>query len=239
MKDLSTVSPAQEKYGRKLTVPDNHVEMELHNKLPEKELMRMCQLIETTLPDSPRAVVQFTSAYGGEGARRIAFETAIFAALSLRKRVLYIDTKKGREGLTSKLASAVQKPLTIALTSAESLQESLVQINHSSMYYSTLFSTEVETLTSSHLKGLNILFEELRKVFDLIILGTEAVFNNEVATALARFSDGNILVVEAERTRHPVVQQVKDLLEANGGMVIGAVLNKQRLYIPKFIYRAL
>ena len=49
--------------------------------------------------------------------------------------------------------------------------------------------------------------------------------------------DTNLLVVEAERTRSAVAQNLRDRVLDVGGAVAGVVLNKQRHYIPGFIYR--
>jgi Mrp family chromosome partitioning ATPase len=51
--------------------------------------------------------------------------------------------------------------------------------------------------------------------------------------------DGVVLVVEADKTRWPVAQSVKERIIQHGGNVLGMVLNKRRYYIPGFIYNRL
>ena len=46
-------------------------------------------------------------------------------------------------------------------------------------------------------------------------------------------------MVEAERTRRQVVENVKNKIARNGGNIIGVVFNKRKYYIPEFIYRRL
>jgi Mrp family chromosome partitioning ATPase len=46
-------------------------------------------------------------------------------------------------------------------------------------------------------------------------------------------------VLEAEKTRWPVAENTKQMIEKNGGKVLGVVLNKRQFYIPDFIYRRL
>jgi hypothetical protein len=46
-------------------------------------------------------------------------------------------------------------------------------------------------------------------------------------------------VVEAERTRAPIVEQARRAVEANGGRLLGVVMNKRRYHIPRAIYRRL
>jgi len=60
-----------------------------------------------------------------------------------------------------------------------------------------------------------------------------------LALALAKLADGSVMIVEAERTRAPVAAECKRLIEASGGRLLGAVMNRRRLYIPDMLYRLL
>ena len=51
--------------------------------------------------------------------------------------------------------------------------------------------------------------------------------------------DGVVIVVEADKTRWPVVQSVREKIVQHGGRLLGMVLNKRRYYIPEFIYKRL
>ncbi len=57
--------------------------------------------------------------------------------------------------------------------------------------------------------------------------------------ALAPRTDGIVLVIQAEKTRWEVAQDVRSRLEQCGGKVLGVVLNKRRYHIPQFIYQHL
>jgi protein-tyrosine kinase len=45
-----------------------------------------------------------------------------------------------------------------------------------------------------------------------------------------------VLVVEAEKTKWPVIQDVKEKLISHGGNILGIVFNKRRYYIPRWLY---
>jgi len=51
--------------------------------------------------------------------------------------------------------------------------------------------------------------------------------------------DGVVVVVEAEKTRWQVVENLKQKIENRGGNILGIVFNKRRFYIPDSIYRKL
>jgi Mrp family chromosome partitioning ATPase len=83
------------------------------------------------------------------------------------------------------------------------------------------------------------LLQHLRHHYDFVIIDAAAATASSNGFALARHVDGVILVVEAEYTRWPVVQNFKDRLIASGGNILGVVLNKRRYYIPSFLYKHL
>ena len=57
------------------------------------------------------------------------------------------------------------------------------------------------------------------------------------ASALGALADGVVLVVQAGRTKRPVLTRAADLLRKAGARVLGSVLNRRVLEIPEFIYR--
>jgi Mrp family chromosome partitioning ATPase len=50
-------------------------------------------------------------------------------------------------------------------------------------------------------------------------------------------AEGVVVVVQAGRTKRPVLARSIELLRKAGGRVLGTVLNRRRLEIPGFIYR--
>jgi protein-tyrosine kinase len=57
--------------------------------------------------------------------------------------------------------------------------------------------------------------------------------------AIARRVDGVVLVLEAEKTRGPVAENLKERIQKNGGNLLGIIFNKRRHYIPEFLYKRL
>lgn len=83
------------------------------------------------------------------------------------------------------------------------------------------------------------LLQHLRHHYDFVIIDAAAATASSNGFALARHVDGVILVVEAEYTRWPVVQNFKDRLVSSDANILGVVLNKRRYYIPSFLYKRL
>jgi Mrp family chromosome partitioning ATPase len=51
--------------------------------------------------------------------------------------------------------------------------------------------------------------------------------------------DGVVLVLEADKTRKPVAENLKNQIVQNGGNLLGMVFNNRRYHIPEAVYRRL
>ena len=73
--------------------------------------------------------------------------------------------------------------------------------------------------------------------YDWIVMDGPPVLFASDAAALGAIADGVVIVVEAGRTKKPVLSRAVDLLRKAGARILGSVLNRRRLEIPEFIYR--
>ena len=53
---------------------------------------------------------------------------------------------------------------------------------------------------------------------------------------MAQLCDGSVIVIRAGYTRRQLPQRTVELLDEAGVKVLGAVLNRRRFYIPRFVY---
>jgi Mrp family chromosome partitioning ATPase len=225
--------------GALTTQTFHSVTIDLSCGLPSAELARLYRMIETSLPNISNRIVQFASAYSEEGASEIAFETAVIAARLIGKRILYIDTAAKQIGTPRKLPDNVRLPLDTLLLVGRPPHEGIAQAAGTELYFAILHEREKDELSSVSISVLEQALVHLRPFFDLIILDSQAILKDAFGNALSKLTDGTILVVEAERTRAPVAEETKRLIEGSGGRIIGAILNRRRYYIPKFLYRLL
>jgi Mrp family chromosome partitioning ATPase len=72
--------------------------------------------------------------------------------------------------------------------------------------------------------------------YDLIIIDGPSSFNEPDIALSASVFDGVVLVIECERTRWEVVKNYQDSLRDSKVLLLGAILNKRRYYIPKGFY---
>lgn len=75
--------------------------------------------------------------------------------------------------------------------------------------------------------------------FDNIVVDCGAISRaNDIAT-VARWCNGVVLVVEADRTRLDEIDHARMRIERVGGHLLGCVLNKRKYPIPGWLYRFL
>lgn len=80
---------------------------------------------------------------------------------------------------------------------------------------------------------------ELRANFDFVIIDAPPLTRYADGIALARLSDGIVVVLEAESTRREAALRAVEKLRSSNVPIIGAVLNKRMFPIPEKIYNKL
>ena len=83
------------------------------------------------------------------------------------------------------------------------------------------------------------LWYALRERYDEVVIDLPAPSHSRVGLAIAPYCDGVAVVVEAEKARAPVVENLIGHLRQVRARVLGAVLNKRRFHLPARIYRLL
>jgi len=204
----------------------------------ENEMISLYQNIETLLPDLERKVILFLSAKEGEGTSTIVREFARVAAKKLGKLVFLLDS-----GL-----NAPKKCLFLHIT-PECGWEELAREGAGVVEDARCGEMDLEMCPTDLLSGdgpinfytPNILdfWQSLRQKYDLVLIDSASASSSPDGIEIARRVDGVVLVVEAEKTRWQVVENLKEKIENSGGNILGVVFNKRRYYIPDSIYRRL
>ncbi|HUX06228.1 MAG TPA: CpsD/CapB family tyrosine-protein kinase [Acidobacteriota bacterium] len=88
-------------------------------------------------------------------------------------------------------------------------------------------------------ENLGKFLKELKGFYKTVIIDCAPIFPFSDAVSLAPIIDGTILVIDAQTTRWEVAAKARDHLMFADANVLGVVLNKRKLVIPKAIYRRL
>ena len=79
----------------------------------------------------------------------------------------------------------------------------------------------------------------LRSEFDYSIIDCPSISASGDLLSIARYVDGVLLVVEANRTRREDPAVAEQRIAAAGGVLLGVILNKHKLEVPAWIDRLL
>lgn len=169
-------------------------------------------------------VITITSSSPDEGKTITAFNLANSFA-QMGKKVCLIDCDLRKSSLKSYLlirdkCSGVSEYLT------RQSKDYIKETNIKNLY--VILSGKKPPNPSELLSGQRFddLLDELRDIFDYIIIDTPPVTVAMDAAIIGRKSDGVVLVVRNEFTKRNVLKRAKIELERNGSRIVGVVLNR-------------
>ena len=81
--------------------------------------------------------------------------------------------------------------------------------------------------------------EELRGVYRYVILHSGPLWLNANAMLLTKWTDGVVLVLEANSTRRDTARRIKEGLAVANAKMLGVVLNNRTYPIPESLYSRL
>ncbi len=197
-----------------------------------REMSSLRVTLEAMLGDATSRTVMFVSPQGGEGTSSAALQFASVAARDPQARVLIVDAHARRPvyhaDATSGAAVADPRVAGPGYRPGGTLANNFFVV-----------PTPEEVIQAGVFRPV-----ELRSVldatsagFDWVVLDGPPVLESPDSAALAAQADVTLLVVQAGRTKRPVMARSGDLLRKSGARLVGSVLNRRVLEIPEFIYR--
>jgi Mrp family chromosome partitioning ATPase len=208
--------------GRAVSVPFTPL-----SDMPEDVVREMTSLrmsLEATLAEQTPRVVMLTSAQRGEGTTTVTRQFASALSRDERLRVLVIDMNARRPGW-GESRNGANRAVTAGQTPGDG-------------------RLHVLCVDSEHARAGLIAPAAAREIvqaqrarFDWILLDGPPVLESPDAASLAAIADGAVVVVQAGRTKRPVLNRAVDLLRKAGARLMGSILNRRLMEIPDFIYR--
>lgn len=176
-------------------------------------------------------VIQWIAADTGEGVTSLALDMAILRARRSRAKVLLVDVEPvepgGLAGRIQRLGGRVEMV---------SKADHTFRINDSNLYVTGPMCGPGRSLPEERWASF---FATARREYALTVVDSPAFRRSAAGVLVAPLVDLNLVVVEAEVTRAPVVANLIRRVENAGGYVSGVVLNKRRFHIPQFLYKRL
>jgi len=205
--------------------------------LPIVDLIELYSGIEYALPQPHGLVIQLVGASTGPACEQIALDMAWAAASALHRRVLVLicshPSSNGSRAMPAVSANDGGRYNVIASEMA------MMKVAGHDMYVADLSEWYGAVGALGALEEMDGRLVEFREVFDMIVAVPPAAEADPLATVLARHVDGNVIVVEAERTRRSAAIRVRETLARSGRPIVGTVLNGRRNYVPRWLARIL
>ncbi len=216
---------------------------EMDPRSPLREIFRTIRNnIRFATLDRPVKILLVTSSIQGEGRSFIVSNIAI-SSVNEGKRVLIIDGDMRRPSMHSLFGLDNGTGLTSYLVGDASLQSILRQTRIEGLSVITTGPVPLDPAKLVESRKMHELLEDMKNVYDLVIVDSPPVFAAADALILGSASDGAIVVVESGRTTRQLYLDTEEALQKANINSVGVVLNKvagregSHLYYYKY-YRA-
>jgi Mrp family chromosome partitioning ATPase len=224
--------PAVELFIERPSLKDLKTEM-------EEEMVCLYQTINSLLADVKSKIIQFIGSQEREGTSTIAREFAGTSALKFGKSVLLLDADQRNSSQRLFFGITPECGWGDVIRDGKPVDAAFCRVGKTSLFVSPFSNSPFSTYQFFDPLVLDIFWKEVRQRFDLVIVDSPPATPAFDSTALSNKANGVILVLEAETTRWPVAENIKDRIIKNGGNLLGVVFNKRRYHIPELIYKRL
>lgn len=201
----------------------------------EQEMIGLHLKLEPMLP-SPRTIL-FTASCAGEGVSTIVRAYGWVAANRFASRTLILDCSRREKGQKGFFNISNGFGWNDAARGLVELDGAIRRIGNSALYVSG-YSSKDPALLADRSK-INRFLATIQERFDLVLLDSPPATMGLDGINFMGGLDGVILVVEAEKTRWPIVDNTKNRILSGGNRILGLVMNKKRNHIPQYLYRRL
>jgi Mrp family chromosome partitioning ATPase len=205
----------------------------------ESDLLALAQNIAARLPDPDQNVIQFIGSRMGEGTSTLIREFALTAAKHSNKPVLLVEADFHQPSQNQAFAIETKPPLELVLQEGRALDGVISQVEESNLFLASLSSKIQRSLTDRSFFGSTDMWKTAREQFSLILIDSSPATVTADSLAICETVNGVVLVLEAEKTRSAVAQEVKRQILIREGNLLGIVFTKRKFHIPKFIYKFL
>jgi Mrp family chromosome partitioning ATPase len=188
--------------------------------------------IESVLRDRQPRIVMFVSPQGGEGTSTVALQFAQVLARDPAMRPLVVDAHVRRPAYhidaVARCAVLDARLLGRAPQQGAVVTANLAVVpNADDLRRAGIFQpATLRQVLDANVGG-----------FDWVVVDGPPVIESPDGASLAALADGVVIVVQAGRTKRPVLTRAADLLQKAGARTLGSVLNRRVHEIPEFIYR--
>ncbi len=202
------------------------------------EMVVLYQNIESRLPDMEKKVIQFIGSREGEGTSTVVRDFASIVAKKMHKSVFLLDADQHNPKQHSFLR--ISSKCGWEEVSREEIEVGkMTCLSEVADDGDSDCPDSVTAPLNFYSPTVHKFWECLKERYDLVLVDSPPASVSPEGIEIARRVDGVVLVVEAEKTRWQVVENLKKKIENAQGNILGVVFNKRRFYIPGALYNRL
>jgi Mrp family chromosome partitioning ATPase len=201
-------------------------------------LYQAVAVLEGLVPED-RFAVGLTSCHHGAGTSSLAWHFALTLAASGRGPVCLVEANLRTPVLAGALGLRTAPGLRELLAGEADLEVVAQQPSREDLSVITAGAAGAIDVSMFSRRALAAVVERIRERFRAVVFDAAPVLPYPDTVAVAPHLDGVVLVLQAERDKAQVAQRSARLLEGAGARVVGAMLNRKPLYIPRWVYRFL
>jgi Mrp family chromosome partitioning ATPase len=192
----------------------------------------------------PCSTVQFTSSHAGEGVTSVTLAfTRFLTSLHGDAAAIAVETNMRNSCFHELLDVPCGHNLRTVLAGTSKVNEA-VQVSpkygiHALPAGPAFGPGDASSYAALLLNLGETVLPELQNRFKYVLLDSPPVVPFIDSSILCRMVRGVVVVVECNLTRSEVVRHTLDKLQSGQANILGTILNKRELHIPKWLYRFL
>jgi len=193
--------------------------------------------IEMVLSSTTSKMIQFIGSRRGEGVSTMVREFAKIAVERHGKSVLILDSVYQDHAGGINISKPYEYGGFDLIEEGKLIDKAFFRVGESNLYFAPI-SVQATLIPPMIDQSLQVsIWAMLKERFDLILIDSSSDPNCSESLAMVRIVDGVIIVLEAGKTKKYTAAKLKKRILANGGVILGAVFNKRKYFIPDFIYK--
>src|SRR6266850_260939 len=235
---VESIKGAAKAWEWKGRVRNNYSGADLEAITREEEVKLVQRVFPATSPESPR-VALFTGLESEAGCAPTCARVAEILAARSEGLVCVVDANFRLPSLHEYFGVENLKGLAEATVESGPVQNFAQQTPEPDLWLMTSGKAAAQLRFPTMADGLRVRMEELRNTFRYVVIHSGPLRLETSAMLLSRWTDGVVLVLEANATPRDAARRVKEILEAANVSVLGVILNNRTFPIPEAIYRRL
>ncbi len=225
-------------WGQQVQKQTNERRTDLEAISREEEIKLVHRIFPAGGQCSPQ-IVLFSAVEGDAGCASIAIRTAEILARRGDGSVCVVDANFQLSSLHHYFGIDNSKGLAEAVLGSLPIQDCLQKHPEANLWILPCGAAAGQLRFSGVNDRLRSRMTELRGQFKYVVIHSSPPDLDSASILLSRWTDGVVMVVEADTTRRATARRMKQDLEAANVRILGVVLNNRTFSIPEAVYRRL